>query len=95
MEAGYTQLWLMPALRIYRGKSVVTLPFLTARCWVNFSDMVRVVDCHAGVLGLNPGRPKIFSPWNYLTVGSGNSVMPESASLSGRGLYSVVFCMNS
>ena len=22
--------------------------------------MVRVVDCHAGVLGLNPGGPKIF-----------------------------------
>ena len=27
--------------------------------------MVRVVDCHAGVLGSNPGGPKIFSPWNY------------------------------
>ena len=23
--------------------------------------MVRVVDCHAGVLGLNPGGPKDFS----------------------------------
>ena len=29
--------------------------------------MVRVVDCHAGVLGSNPGGPKIFSPWNYFT----------------------------
>ena len=27
--------------------------------------MVRVVDCHAGVLGSNPGGPKIFSLWNY------------------------------
>ena len=27
--------------------------------------MVRVVDCQAGVLGSNPGGPKIFSPWNY------------------------------
>ena len=30
--------------------------------------MVRVVDCHAGVLGSNPGGPKRFSPWNYFTV---------------------------
>ena len=29
--------------------------------------MVRVVDCHAGVLGLNPWRFRIFSPWNYFT----------------------------
>ena len=29
--------------------------------------MVRVVDCHAGVLGSNPGGPKIFSPWSYFT----------------------------
>ena len=42
--------------------------------------MVRVVDCHAGVLGSNPGGPKIFSPWNYFTGGSGNSVAPELAS---------------
>ena len=49
--------------------------------------MVRVVDCHAGVLGSNPGRPKRFSPWNYFTGGSGNSVAPESASGSGSGLY--------
>ena len=41
--------------------------------------MVRVVDCHAGVLGSNPGGAKIFSPWNYFTGGSGNSVAPESA----------------
>ena len=31
-----------------------------------FSDMVRVVDCQAGVHGSNPGGPKIFSPWNLL-----------------------------
>ena len=52
-----------------RGKSVVTalyLPFLTASLLGQlFSDMVRVVDCHAGVLGSNPGRSKRFSPWNY------------------------------
>ena len=35
--------------------------------------MVRVVGCHAGDLGSNPGGPKIFSPWNYFTGGSGNS----------------------
>ena len=52
--------------------------------------MVRVVDCHAGVLGSNPGRPKIFSPWNYFTGGRGNSVAPESASGGGSGLYTVV-----
>ena len=54
------------------------------------SDMVRVVDCHAGVLGSNPGGPKRFYPWNYFTGGSGNSVAPESASGSGSGLYLVV-----
>ena len=42
--------------------------------------MVRAVDCHAGVLGSNPCRPKRFSPWNYFNGGSDNSVMPESAS---------------
>ena len=52
--------------------------------------MVRVVDCHAGVLGWNPGGPKIFSPWNYFTGGSGNSVAPESGSGSRSGLYTVV-----
>ena len=49
--------------------------------------MVRVVDCHAGVLGSNPGGPKIFSPWNYFTDGSGNPVAPELASGNGSGLY--------
>ena len=52
--------------------------------------MVRVVDCHTGVLGSNPGRPKRFSPWNYFTGGSGNSVVPESASGSGSRLCTVV-----
>ena len=56
------------------------------------SDMVRVVDCHAGVLGLNSGGLKIFSPWNYYTGGRVNSVAPETASGSaGSGLYTVVF----
>ena len=49
-----------------RGKSVVTVPFLTASLLgLLFSDMVRVVDCHAGVLSSNPGGPKRFSSWNY------------------------------
>ena len=44
-----------------RGKSEVTVPFLTASLMGKlFSDMVRVVDCHAGVLGSNPGDPKDF-----------------------------------
>ena len=44
-----------------RGKSIVTVPFLTASLLgLLFSDMVRVVDCHAGVLGSNPGGPKDF-----------------------------------
>ena len=69
----------------------MTEPFLTASLLGElFSDMVRVVDCHAGVLGSNPGRPKRFSPLNYFTGGSGNSVAPESASWSGSGLYTVV-----
>ena len=29
--------------------------------------MVTVVDCHAGVLGSNPGGPKDFSLWNYFS----------------------------
>ena len=41
--------------------------------------MVREVDCHAGVLDQNPGGPRIFSPWNYFTGGSGNLGAPESA----------------
>ena len=49
--------------------------------------MVRVVDCHAGVLDSNSGGPKKFPPWNYFTGGSSNSVVPESASGSGSGLY--------
>ena len=52
--------------------------------------MDRVADCHAKVLGSNPGRPKRFSLRNYLTGGSGNLVAPESASGSGSGQYSVV-----
>ena len=52
--------------------------------------MVRVVDCHAGVLGSNPDGQKIFSPWNYFTCGSGNSVATELASGSGSELYTVV-----
>ena len=48
--------------------------------------MVRVADCHAGVLGSNPGGPKRFSPWNYYTGGSGNSGAPEGASGSGSGI---------
>ena len=52
--------------------------------------MVIVVNCNTGVLGSNPGGPQIFSPWNYFTDGSGNSVAPEWTSGSGSGLYSVV-----
>ena len=41
--------------------SVVTVLFLTASLLgLLFSDMVRVVDCHVGVLGSNPGGPKRF-----------------------------------
>ena len=29
--------------------------------------MVRVANCHAGVLGSNPGGPKRFSSWYYFT----------------------------
>ena len=52
--------------------------------------MVRVVDCHSGVLGSNPGGPKRFSPWNYFTGGSAYPVASESASGSGSGLCTVV-----
>ena len=48
--------------------------------------MAKVVNCHAGVLGQNPGRPS----WNYFTGGSSNSVAPEPASGRGSGLYTVV-----
>ena len=61
--------------------SVVTVLFLTGSLLgLLFSDMVRVVDCHVGVLGSNPGGPKRFSPWNYFTCGSGYWEAPESAS---------------
>ena len=55
--------------------------------------MVRVVDCHAGVLGSNPGGPKDLSLWNCCFKGvRSNSVTPgvASESVSGSGLYSVV-----
>ena len=52
--------------------------------------MVRVVDCHAGVLGLNPGGPKDFSLWNCFNGVRSNLVTPGAASGSGSGLYSVV-----
>ena len=41
--------------------------------------MVRVVDCHARVMGSNPGGPRIFSTLKYYTGGSGNSGVPELA----------------
>ena len=47
--------------------------------------MVRVADCHAGVLGSNSGGPKRFP----LGV-TGISEAPETASGSASGLYSVV-----
>ena len=51
--------------------------------------MVRVVNCHAGVLGSNPGGPKDFPLWNCFNGVRSNSVMPEatSESESGSGLY--------
>ena len=53
-----------------------------------FSDMVRVVNCHAGVLGTNPGGPKDFSLWNCFNGVRSNSVTPgaTSESESGSGL---------
>ena len=56
--------------------------------------MARVVDCHAGVLGSNPGGPKLFSPWNYFTGGSGNLVVPESALRAVAG-YRLLWLMPS
>ena len=71
--------------------TVVTVPFLKASLLgYLFSDMVRLVDCHAGVLGSNPGGPKRFSPQNNFIAGSGNSVAPVSASGSDNRLYTVV-----
>ena len=49
-----------------------------------------MVDCHTGVLGLNPSGPKRFSPCNYFTCGSSTWVAPELASGSSSGLYLVV-----
>ena len=50
----------MNAVRIWR-LSIVTVPFLTALLLGQLlSDMVRVVDCHAGFLGSNPGGPRYF-----------------------------------
>ena len=44
-------------------------------------------DCHAGVLGSNPGGPKYF-PLGITSMVA--AVAPESASGSGSGLYTVV-----
>ena len=64
MSVGKLDAWLS---KNKRGKSVVTVPSLTALLLGKlFSDMVRVVDCHAGVLGSNPGVPKIFSSLELL-----------------------------
>ena len=39
----------------------MTVPFLTALLLGELlSDMGRVANCHAGVLGSNPGAPKKF-----------------------------------
>ena len=47
----------------------MTVPFLTAPLYgLLFSDMVRVVECHAGVLDSNPGGPKDFSLWNCFSI---------------------------
>ena len=74
--------------------SVVTVPFLTALLLGKlFSDMVSVVDCRAGVLGLNPGKPKTFSPWNYFTGGSGNSVRHFSRPLGVVAGYTQLWLM--
>ena len=56
--------------------------------------MVRVVDFHAGVPGLNPGRPKDFPHCNNFTGGSGNWVLPELASGSDRGATPLYVCRN-
>ena len=58
--------WFFLLLSVKNLIPVVTVPFLTASLLGSlFSDMVRVVDSHAGDLGSNPGRPIIFSHWNY------------------------------
>ena len=49
----------------------VTVPFLTTSLLgYLFSVMVRVIDCHAGVLGSNPGGLKAFFPLELLYTGS-------------------------
>ena len=52
--------------------------------------MVRVVDCHAEVLGSNPGGPKKFSLWNCFNGVRSTSVMPGATYDSESGLWSVV-----
>ena len=46
----------------------------------------------AGCTGnkITGSRTQTFSPWNYFTGCSGNSMAPESASGSSSGLYTVV-----
>ena len=57
--------------------------------------MVRVVACHAGVLGSNSNGPKIFSLWNYFTGCRSSLVGPESASGSSSGLYTVTVVVDA
>ena len=42
--------------------------------------MVRAVDCHAEVLGSNPGGPKRFYPWNDFNGIGLDMIYFESAS---------------
>ena len=53
--------------------------------------MVRVVDCHAGVLDSNPGGPKIFSLWNCFTVDELSKKMCQRVSLSMSCLDSLSY----
>ena len=39
--------------------------------------MVRVVDCHTGVLGSNTGGPKDFSLWNYFSSWKMSGILPR------------------
>ena len=71
----------------------MTVPILTASLLsLLFSDMARVVECHTGVLGSNPGGLKDFSLWNCFNGVRSNSVMPWAGSENenSSGLYSVV-----
>ena len=68
--------------------TVVTIPFLTASLlgnssatWLEWSTVTQ--EFWVRILA---GEPKTFSPWNYFTGCSGNSVAPESASGSGSGI---------